>query len=327
VATSSRPRFVNRWGVGASPQPFRCENVTSYQFVLEGKLDNLQRLCARYFEQPTNGECCYVPITRLVWLTVSFLDSIGSVDEWYGRFGKASETEIALLVLTARIKKNGNVPVLDHLAWFCPYIFTDNAAAISGGREIYGFPKELAWVDCRVHGPVLDNCTVDAQAVNILGPSARIARLQLLSVLQGESTLDLPGRLLAVWDRFEDAVEDIRQRALSDQKVLLPGLGLLTSVNESLWNRELPIVFLKQLPDHASGDLASYQAVVEAGQRMTVFRRGNMSRNTYTVELIPRESHPIQQDLGLGDTNPVQFAYFLDYGLILESGTTVWEAK
>ncbi len=84
------------------------------------------------------------------------------------------------------------------------------------------------------------------------------------------------------------------------------------------------MIFLKQFRDHADGNLACYQAVVEALVRVGAFRSAGWLPGTYEVAIESYASHPIVADLGLGSGKPpVVAAAYLDFDFTMEDGKVV----
>jgi hypothetical protein len=96
MTDSDVPQYVNRWGFQGSLQPFICPGLSSYSFILRGKLPNIQNLCDHYLNQPTGDQVKYFALSPYVILTMTQISSLMAVNPPYRTFGKYPETEVAL---------------------------------------------------------------------------------------------------------------------------------------------------------------------------------------------------------------------------------------
>jgi hypothetical protein len=322
--------YVNRWGLRGSPQPFTCDGLISHQFVVQGRLSSLQGLCDRYLNRPSQGELCYRPVTQNVMVMFNYARSIRCVDRAYQHMGFSPETEVAFMVLTVAVREVDGRTVADHLAWFVPYIFVDNPAALTWGREIHGFPKELGWIELPVDPQAADRLTLDCFGLRRFHPTERMCRRRLLEIERiPEGAAGQPDRAIsnsARWTSPTGALRAARDALLGPGRPTLPGMSFSRSLFSSVTSWDVPMVFLKQMYDAEDGDRASFQAIVEAGMRVSAFRGWGLIPGQFRLNLEPMESHPIEEDLGLEPRQPVQLAYWVEFDAVLSAGRTVWSS-
>src|SRR5438552_5944102 len=113
MAGSTRPRYVSRWDIGGSPQPFAATGILGYHFFLHAKLANLEQLCDRYLNEPSQGRLHYVPVLPYVILEFIHTRQLSCLAPTYRRIGWSSEMNAAFLVLTASLKRNTARPEVD----------------------------------------------------------------------------------------------------------------------------------------------------------------------------------------------------------------------
>jgi len=318
------PKYVNRWDSDGSPQPFLCKDLSGYGFLLPGNIKNLEDLCYRYLTQPSNGQVEYRPVTHYVLLTFTRSQSLMSESGLYNRMGHMPETETAFWVLTAAIKRTAGVPVADHLAWFIPYVFVDNPVAMVAGREIYGFAKETGWFDIPDNKQPPQRFAVDVIGVERAIPDVAAKRHRLLEVVR---TADgaLPDAAKA-WSTAEDALRALTQRLLHGEALMIPGVGVVEDLVHELTHREVSLVFLKQFYNAANGNLACYQAIVEASVSFSNLRTMALVPGNYQLNLQHLDSHPVGSDLGLQPTQAAVANYRVEYDFTIGAGTEVWRA-
>lgn len=321
--TEKAPRMVDRWRRTGSFQPVDVQRARMYGFVfLSKKPDNLRETCARWLTDPTGGVHHYAPALPLVLVTFAQLGRVSAADPPFRDVGWATETEATIWIPTSVL------PV----ELFAPYIFVDLPFAISQGREIYGFPKEIGWFPTPAadawhadppDGPQADAFTLDVFGARRFGPEVQFTRQRLLRVARAPLAQSPIAKL---WRSLEDAATEL-QREIFD--------GPLDDVTDELQRQLsggrwwLPIgrtVLLKQFWDSLDGARACYQALVQAPIELVDFDGGWRLRGDYRLELEDLESHPLTRDLGLEAGQKALFGYWADLRFRLGRGTVLWKA-
>jgi hypothetical protein len=335
------PLIVDRWRLDGSFQPISAKQVRMYGFGFRVDRDYVVALCDRYLNIDDNSRVRYVPPTSVpvtldpilpagsgsktgvVIITFAHIGQLRSSAP-YDRVGWTSETEATFWVLTTAHDSHTN----EHRrTWFVPYIFVDLPIAISMGREIYGYPKEIgwfkqdekfAWKQHPADGAHADEFTLDAFAVEEFDDQ-QFAQRRALTLTRDRG--DALGQALGtIWATLEDAASALKSEFLSPEH-----LHDIIDDIEDLWPPHVTAVLLKQIPHSAASRFAALQSVVEARQqvKLTTFAGGGWLDGTYRVALPFLRSHPIAQDLGL-QTGDVGRGYWLDFDFVLQPGTPIW---
>ena len=130
------PTFVEHGGEIACRHPADALQSRLYGFVLDADPDLLAAYCDRLFNRPTLGDEDWEPMGSELLLNFVDIPTMGSTDPLDRRLGVCHEREAAI-----------SFPVIDRrrdrFAWAIPYMFVDSALALAGGREVYGFPKQM----------------------------------------------------------------------------------------------------------------------------------------------------------------------------------------
>ncbi|MDQ1632898.1 MAG: hypothetical protein QOC80_2870 [Frankiaceae bacterium] len=129
--------YVERGGEVVARHPFEAEHAKLYAFPIRADPIKLGQLCDRMFTGPTQGRLDLDPLLDYVVLTFADISAIRSSELPDLNLGYADEREAALWVPLVE-RATGRV------MWTIAYMFVNRVAAVLGGREIYGFPKQFA---------------------------------------------------------------------------------------------------------------------------------------------------------------------------------------
>jgi hypothetical protein len=325
----SRPRYVNRWGVLGAPQPFGCERLEGHFFVLKARFDRLQFLCDRYLNLPGQNVYQYSPVSDLILLYFNRAEKVFCESPIMQQLGWGTETNVAFVVPTVARRVDPRASGDDHFALFFPYMWVDNPVALTLGREIYGFPKELGWMALPNHSAPSGNGAasaerafrLDAFALTRFDEQSRMARRLLLEVVS-------PGGVGAVGRGDESWLATVRRLLFSEAVVPpIPGLDLLQTTIVQAFRRELTLVCLMQFYDPADGERACYQAIVEAPANVTNVREAPSTLpGPWRLRLQSLASHPIEAELGLSNNSEVEGAFKAKLDVTIQRGKTIWRA-
>lgn len=306
--------------------PFAGRGVQSFVFVFEGERENLENLCRRYLTEPSGGQVEYRPLTTLIALIFSRTRQLIATNPPYSGMGWLPELEAAFWVLTVRVSRDESVASANHLAWFIPYIFVDSPLAMIEGREIFGMPKEIGWLEIPEDHTTAEELTLDAHAVERFNSSdLQGRRRRLLAVTRaGDGT---SGGSTGLLQELAD-VRRIFASLISQRYWLLPrDLNLLPDLLEDVIHHQGWIVSLKQFPDAGASDQACYQAIVETPLEATSLRQAALLPDEYDLTLVDFDSHPIARDLGLRANQRAILGYWMDFDFTFKPGTIIWKSS
>ena len=325
--TANLPLYVNRPAESVHLQPYACNNTRLLGFFLRGDAPTMQRkLVDPILNAPTGGAVEYRVASDLVLL--SFADaahgtSLTPPDNMIGWVPENSWTAwIPLLV----IKHELGLPVAQRLVFFPAYICVDNTWSLAAGREVYGFPKSYGPVMIPAAGMPPSSFKASTLVMKTFGPQNEGVLAPLLQV----DCIAQEGLRETVWHDLEAVVRAIADMWLgkgSGGGRVIPGISLLFDLVGLLLKEEVPGVFLKQFRDAGDGTRACYQAIIEAGSRVTAFRGAGPLKCAYRATLADFASHPLASDLGVAaGTAPLDFAFWADFNFTIGAGTTIWQA-
>ena len=346
------PRYVERGGDVVYRPPFRARDASMWMFLVEADIECLAEVCRRTFTYPTDGAVEVVPIGPYVVVTFVNIRELGSgpPDD---RLGTLPELESSLWFPVLDTRRN-------RFVWHVPYMFVDGRAAMAGGREIYGFPKNIARLGIPGERDVLpEKLSVRTLALERFRRDERGSEHLVYSVSRRgrrPMTREEASGPASRADRFfvepPGALRsDLRSRR-PDPNILAPSLsagfrarsllgalrgrGTLLQAAEVLLlfladfaEECLPMLNLKQFRSSVSSELACYQAVVEV--RNTIEGTpvgGPIPDDYYQLTFRELDSEPICRDLGIrsGPQTPAA-ALWLDFGFDIDPGDVLWEAS
>jgi Acetoacetate decarboxylase (ADC) len=315
------PTYVPRGLV--FPQPIICEGMDMYSFLIRGTRANIQALCDRYLNKPSNGAVQYRPLSEVIIITITDTKKIRSGDPKYSQLGYVPEREAAFWVQVEDAKNPGT-----DVSFFMPYLYVDRALAMAAGREDFGFPKEIG--ACQMPDDPGANGTlrVDVWAIEKFGPDATPQQKTLLSFTPLPTT-----PLQSIVRSIEN---DVAALINFIHDLVTPGdadaeLDTLITALKTIAHMETPqfqTVLLKQFPDIRDGELACYQAIVTAPTSATkVLGLGLLP--AYTVTVNQYDSHPVIDELGIqlnnGTTPTIMASHFIG-NTTIGNGKVAFEA-
>jgi hypothetical protein len=317
-----RPRYVERPGEIAPNQPFLQTGVKLYNFVLRADRQNLQAIVDRQLNEPAGGAVEYAAAAPFVLFACSRAPVSSSMHPLDRGKGHMPEIDLAFWVPVLAMDRKAGVQIPDRLVWLLPFVYVDSAPAMAAGREIYGFPKQVANFDIQEDEGGLVRMSAVAHVLRTFHPSTEATQEEVLSIRREEGPTS-SGRLEELWTSADQAFEAALRRRFDET---LPGMPIDRLLKPLLFD-EVRIVFLKQFRDVTAGDRACYQAIVEAPARTRAFHAGGRLKGRYTVKWNDFASTPFSETLGLtrASEQPL-FAFWVDFDFSMEPGIEVWRA-
>jgi uncharacterized protein with NAD-binding domain and iron-sulfur cluster len=283
--------FIERDGDLVAKPPLDLD-MQLYVFLLRADTAALQRL----LDQQLNwGPEHYRPLGPFVALYVSSLDIMAPP------FAVVPAKDFGFWVPALAGKKVGNTFLPNRLVTYTPYLWADGGWALIGGREVFGFPKQLGSV---MSMPAQPGAPGSFQLQTMVLPSAGATATisELFSIERTDSSIVAAphdGRFTKPSDVGGAAESWLKGRLDGALSAIDGGLLRLTSMTS------MTMVFVKQFPDPTAGAGACYRAIVEAPMEPVSSRvEGGLLAGTYEVAIRRYASHQIASTLGLSGTTP-----------------------
>lgn len=308
-------RYVELPGDATFPGPIALDDTTMWAFVLDADIAALTRWCQASFDAPSGGEIRVLPMAGAVMMTV--------VDIGHGSFteapemGWSRERELTFWIPAVQVEERGGRTVATRFDMVLPYLVLDNPVAIASGREIFGYRKQAGRVALPGDGGSGGALTVDLFATEPFGDATeeRYRRLLTLSptgatrAYAGESNFGAGARVL--WDY------------LAARRGWNPSLALELQLLDTLVERRVPQLFLKQFRDVADARMACYQAITEVTAEVTRFD-ALPGLVEFDMALANLASSPVARDLGIAPRQRLLGARLV-FDMAITPGRVLWE--
>jgi Acetoacetate decarboxylase (ADC) len=334
-ATTSLPKlptYVEHGGEISCRHPADAINSRMYGFVIDASRDRLDAYCERLFNRPTGGREHWVALGSEVLLNFVDIPTMGSTDWLDQELGVVHEREAAIWFPVFERRRNS-------FAWAIPYMFVDSALALAGGREVYGFPKQMGNVkipprdkaapsELSVSTVTLRKYAPDSEAKSYR--VVRVARagepavLTSLSADPGKAVGEM--RKMVVPELLKGDLFGRLARLLRTTSQDAPDLHAGAMFLAHLLGEDAPMLLLKQFRDAHEPGAACYQALVLVDMVVSKLRGGGFLPDGYGVEVARLDGEPISRELGVPESCKPRLAFWLDFDFVVQLGNILWEA-
>lgn len=346
---SRLPRYVERGGEAVWRQPSLLFGARIYGFgvpvPLQQQAATLKRLIndvALADHQSTYGSrtfqlrpCEGVELVMLMFVEYDRITSGNALDR---KLGGSSYREFVVMQLA--ISDDPEFPELD---WVIPYICLDVDAPRLGGREIFGYPKQIGIIDPFTPYAGLETVQRAVMKTTAIRSSSRYQAQRDVPIVQVEGPPRPPNTRR--FDNAQEMLVDVlatggfsligRVFPLGEPRPGaaaaggLPARGAGVDIVSALLNTGIGDVFLKEFRDCVNPELACYQAVCKTDTLPAKFNGGaTVDPDGYQITIADSVSEPLLSGV-IGGRNQggltltPAFAYWLDIDLELTAGRVI----
>ena len=317
-------RYVERADNQALAQPLALASATLYLFPVEADVGCQQALCDRFLNRPSFGVCDYRAFLPRVVFYLARIGVARALSEPDAERGFVSVTMAGVWIPAVSTRAAGPTPVANRLVGFPYYMFVDESHALVTGREVWGFPEELARMEIPYDAASASVFRVAPVLLDRFGPRTLARTEQLFQITK------VPGTSRAlfgeVWDDTPMAIAGLSNVLFGGPHIDVPGAGVHLDVARAT-SSGLTFALLKQFRDAERPERACYQSGVETRATIQRFRRAGVLDGRFTLNLKLADSHPMMDEMGLA---PGSFddlvGLFVDMDVVMESGVELWRA-
>jgi hypothetical protein len=221
-------------------------------------------------------------------------------------------------------------------------MFVDSDLALAGGREVYGFPKQMGTLEIPLGKTAPPELHIDTVTLKVHAPDSVATDCRVITVERSgaAAALDTPWNDAApALHELMDAVgatsvPDLGNGSSSGRTARwLPHSHRLPDISADLLffahlvEEHVPMLLLKQFRDAHEQGAACYQAVVLADMEVSLFRGGGLLPDDYRVRVEALDGEPISRELGVADSCKPRLAFWLDFDFLVQLGRILWEAQ
>jgi hypothetical protein len=304
-------------GIGPYTQPGGWLST----FCIDGDGDKIDAWLRDQFETPSGGAVAYEAITSKLFLSFATFAHVRADGPPDAAHGTVPERDCALWAL-ARRKGHS---MLD-MHWIPLFVFVDQGSAMSTGREIYGFPKQIGQFDTPARKP--PSAGPFALSATVLDPFAPETQARTAPIFEVETDPKATGGLGEVLTDAEALAGRVTERLRgAADRVSGDWLTSMLGGRSLLFDLPVKMTFLKQFPDTADPSRAAFQSIVEADARTLKVRGGGWTSEEYRVRVHSYDSHPFAEALGVAPGwHEAGHALWADFDFTMELGKDVWRA-
>jgi uncharacterized protein with NAD-binding domain and iron-sulfur cluster len=360
-----RPYFVDKVAMQQVPQPYALDDTRLYSFFLEAsEKGKLQDYIDTTLNDPRRNRKHQKLRPYYKVLFDNVLTFMADIRKTYSTYpglnaGWLKEVDAGFWVVVGeyeREKKPNRIYGLPKQILLYPVgLFVDNAFALVGGREIYGYPK--AYGDEIVYpknpkdaGPFYVT-TLLKRLYNIeepfeVGEAWRLDAVKEHTAIHSIDKFirsahpDLKesyNREIHGWDEssFTPSEDSLQLLQRFYQELLVKqtdtfGIQPVDDVNfqsETDWfSLNLGMVFLKQFRDVVHPLEACYQSVIEAPLQMKTLKNFGFMSNRFHLQSEKAESLQFHDVLGLQPRMTVRVGTWIEGDLIQKAGKRIWRS-
>jgi hypothetical protein len=284
-----------------------------HTFCLDGDPAKIDAWLHRQFHETTDGALAFKAVSHKLFLSFAHFGSVRANAPEDRDRGVIPENDAALWALAHRAGSFS-----PQLYWVPLFVFVDAGSAMSTGREVYGFPKQMARFEMPDTPPPGDGAfRVETVVMDPFAPDT-VARMA--PIFEARPTRPAAAQTHAdVGAEMGHLLQGVLHR-------LEPGwLKTALGGRSLLFDLPVSMLFLKQFPDTADPTRACFQSIVEAKARTTRLRGAGWTAQGFDLTVTSYDSHPFAESLGIASgPQHVGAAMWADFDFVMELGTDIW---
>ncbi|MBD2385100.1 hypothetical protein [Cylindrospermum sp. FACHB-282] len=320
--TPSR-KYIERVDEQAFNQPYLIKGVDMYGFLLNAKCYKLQEICDKYLN--IGSSKFYCPAAPYVVLTINNIESLQSINSPDSEKGYVTEQEAIFWVPVLMGTKVGLLFKPERLVWFMAYLFVNNSPVLVSGREIFGFPKQIATFTFPSQPGETEPLSVDTLVFKKFFQNLKAEEARIIEVKTKKSLNDQT-------NSYEDPAEFLADMVnnLKINQVTIPNFDISLDLISGALGKAVNIIGLKEFRDIEDSSTACYKAIVYTPMRVTNFSRGTIIKNSL-VKIHNYASHRICQELGLSNSDAQvaeitpSLSFYINFDFQVDNGKVLWE--
>jgi len=320
----NRAIYVDRDNETVYRPPYLQANTFLTSWILPSPKSAQQAILDAHLNACSGGQPYeYRALISKAMLVFANISQVSSLDPRDQERGWIPEIDICTWLLAGAYKMVNGKRELDHLVWYVPYIWVNNAYTMATGREAFGYPKALGFAqlpkDPNDPGPLW----ADALVLPTFTPTTEVVRKRIFDLARDTSVKVESAPKVFGADGKRDAFFEIAKK-LHEVGEADCDWELFVKSFEELLGEHLPMVFLKQFRDATDPKAACYQAIVEANATITDFKGAGFLLPGWDLKMNSYASVDIPGHLGFAPQQRIDLGFYVYFSFSMDLGTEVW---
>jgi uncharacterized protein with NAD-binding domain and iron-sulfur cluster len=318
---TERPAYIYTGGSPLQHTPMHLNASDMYGFFVKGDLAKLQASVDATLNRVAAGRMSFEALTPYVMLTFTRVGHAQSGFPADQRKGWGRETDIITWIMVGEMEGSGETRRLRRIFSYPFHVWVDVPMAISIGREIFGYPKNICRYTMPEPGGDPRQFTLASEGWQPFDPQTELATHPLLEITATDTS-----RTHRTLSGFFDLLSESLALLRSEPDLFTLDAAGIKDLVALLLRPRVDQIFLKQFPD-ASGVRAVYQAVVAAPAIVDKVHSVRLLGYDYQCNLHAFESYPLADTLGLKlGAQPVLLAFNINFDFTVVAGEELVQA-
>jgi uncharacterized protein with NAD-binding domain and iron-sulfur cluster len=318
---TERPPYIYTSGSPVQHTPMHLNASDMYGFFIKGDLAKLQATVDATLNRVAANQMLFQVISPYIMLTFTRVQHAQSSFPADHNKGWGKEVDIIPWIMVGQIEKNNGVTKLHHVFFYPSYTWVDVPMAISIGREVFGYPKNICKFSMPEPGADPLAFKFSSEGWEPYSPETQLDIHPLIEIA-ATNTEKAHRPLLGFLDVLGEGLKILR----AEQDLFALDEAGLEDLESLLLRPRIDQIFLKQFPD-ASGLKAVYQAVVVAPATIDKVYSAKLLGYTYECTLHKFDTFQLDETLGLQlGTQPVLLPFHINMDFTVEAGEELVQA-
>jgi hypothetical protein len=321
---SEQATYIVRDNEIVYPPPFEQADTCLTAWVVPSPKEKQRAILDAQLNTCSGGDPYeYRPLLSSALLVLANIEKVTSLDPSAAQLGWIPEVDVCTWILCGAYKLVNGKRKLDHLVWYLPYIWVNNADTMANGREVFGYPKALCWAKVPVtpndSGPFWADALVIPE-----GPEPQeVVRKRILELTPAPAPNDVPPPQRFDASQKAEAFREIARRLHTTGQADCD-LNFFFQTFLELLGGHVPMVFLKQFRSATSSNGACYQAIVEANASINGFKGAGISLSPWQLELPQYASVDVAGNLLTTPIPRIEWSFNIQFSFSMDLGKVVW---
>lgn len=316
-----RSSYIYTNGSPLQHTPVHLNASDMHGFFIKGDLEKLQTTIDATLNRVAANRMTFQALSPYVLLTFTRVEHAQSgfpVDRDRG-WGK--ECDIIPWILVGQVEKRNGETKLHRIFLHPSYTWVDVPTAISIGREIFGYPKNICTLDMPATGEDPLAFRLASEGWQPYGPQTQLGTKPLLEIVATDTS-----QAHRPVSGFIEIIREGFKILRSEPDLFELDEAGISNLESMLLQPHVDQLFLKQFPD-STGVKAVYQALVASPTTIDKVHSAELIGYTYTCTLHRFDTFRLDETLGLQmGAQPVLLPFHINMDFTVEAGEELLQA-